>query len=232
MTQVTFHPKLLEIVDSLEKRDMISFNQAYTEFMATKQTLLLPNIMPTIEKNYMGITGLYFIKDFLSVDQINNIKHILDTDIDFEPLNKANSKSRKIAHYGYYYSYDRSGLKPATAIPKNILEYVKYKYINNLAGSNLLDKDFDQLIINKYKPGEQIAPHIDLPSQFGAVIACLSIGQEVDINFSLGLLNKNVKVTEGSLYIMSGDARYKWKHALRNKGMADRYSLTFRSVIL
>ena len=53
MSYVTLNPKLCEILQSLEKRDMISFKQAYTEFMATKQKLPIHNIMPKIETNYI-----------------------------------------------------------------------------------------------------------------------------------------------------------------------------------
>lgn len=35
----------------------------------------------------------------------------------------------------------------------------------------------DQVIVNEYQPGQQIAPHIDCVPCFGSVVASLTLGQ-------------------------------------------------------
>jgi hypothetical protein len=39
-----------------------------------------------------------------------------------------------------------------------------------------------------------------------------------------------IPVEEGSLYVMTDDARYKWKHQLQNNTTNTRYSITYRTI--
>jgi alkylated DNA repair dioxygenase AlkB len=108
-----------------------------------------------------------------------------------------------------------------------------------------LDKNnFDQLIVNEYKPGQGIYKHIDHVKYFGPIILCITCGSGCNIEFSREDTIVNIYVEPKSLYIMSGDARYKWRHGINNittdiinngilkKVRRDtRYSITFRSII-
>ena len=66
--------------------------------------------------------------------------------------------------------------------------------------------------------------------QSGPIIACLTVGQTVPIHFKNGSIVKTINIEEGSMYIMTGDARYKWQHSLKNNTEGVRYSLTYRTV--
>ena len=77
-------------------------------------------------------------------------------------------------------------------------------------------------------------------TKFGHVIACLTLGSGVEIEFTRPKHESFKIYTEpNSLYIMSGDARYFWKHAIsqrkndkingKNKPRGTRISLTFRN---
>jgi alkylated DNA repair dioxygenase AlkB len=101
--------------------------------------------------------------------------------------------------------------------------------VNNICG-NITNGPFDQLIINEYKPGQQIAPHTDHVTQFGPVIACITLGQQVPITFGLGLDKKILEIEPGSMYIMTDEARYRWTHSLKNTSQGTRYSLTYRTM--
>ncbi|XP_042377691.1 uncharacterized protein LOC121970798 isoform X1 [Zingiber officinale] len=89
---------------------------------------------------------------------------------------------------------------------------------------------FDQLIANVYYPGEGICAHVDL-MRFDDGIAIISLEsacvmhftrckQEDNINKSQteeGIKRIPVFLNAGSLVLMSGEARYLWKHEINRK---------------
>jgi alkylated DNA repair dioxygenase AlkB len=180
-----------------------------------------------VTKDMAGITGLFYIENYLSATEMDLITEKLSTDIKFEGI--YGKKSRRVAQYGYYYSYDRSGLKVAPPIPNYLAALVSVDRINNLI-ENLITTNFDQLIINEYYPNQKIAYHTDHPSQFGPIIACLTVGQCVPINFMCDDQVTTIDVKPGSMYIMTGAARYQYKHSLKNNTNSTRYSLTYRTI--
>ena len=101
-----------------------------------------------------------------------------------------------------------------------------------------MDDDLDQLIINEYKPGQGIHPHVDHTKYFGPNIVCLTINSGVGIDFTKDELKKTVYVQQGSIYVMSGEGRYNWRHGIKHamydvgKKRGIRVSLTYRTVVL
>ncbi|TVU23765.1 hypothetical protein EJB05_26145 [Eragrostis curvula] len=91
---------------------------------------------------------------------------------------------------------------------------------------------FDQLIANRYKPGEGICAHVDL-MRFDDGIAIISLESACVMQFSQAepggtardILKQGdiestkvpVHLSPGSLVLMSGDARYLWKHGINRK---------------
>jgi len=93
---------------------------------------------------------------------------------------------------------------------------------------------FDQMIANRYKPGEGICAHVDL-MRFDDGIAIVSLESACVMHFSQAeptrgsaasdiLKQGDVESTKvpvllkpGSLVLMSGDARYLWKHEINRK---------------
>ncbi|KAL4298788.1 alkylated DNA repair protein alkB homolog 8 [Arachis ipaensis] len=80
---------------------------------------------------------------------------------------------------------------------------------------------FDQMIVNMYLPGQGICPHVDL-LRFQDAIAILSLESSCVMHFTplhSDSLQVPVLLTPGSLVLMSGEARYQWKHQInRNPG--------------
>lgn len=216
---------LMDVVNN----DIKSLAQKEKYHIRHRQSII-NNVSPVVTENTDGINGLWYIKNYLSPIEIYSLKEkILVDQVKFEPITNS-TNSRRVAHFGYYYSYDRSGLKEAPAIPDALSSIVDGCRINKLLGKNIIAEDFEQLIINEYKSSQQIAYHIDHVKQFGPVIACITIGQAVPISFKLGDTIKSVDIEEGSMYIMTGDSRYKWRHSLVNKNESNRYSLTYRTI--
>jgi alkylated DNA repair dioxygenase AlkB len=235
-TNMSIDKIILEMIDNLENDDIMALeqnNKKYLEkylekyghdFLIKKSNT---NPDPIIIPDANGIKGLWYIPNYLSKDELTMLKEKINTEIEFGPISKS-ANSRKVAHFGYYYSYDRTGLKPADPIPnflKNLADIPRIKAI----GVNFFN-EFDQVIINEYSVGQQIAYHTDHVKLFGPVVACITIGQSVPINFKLGDIVKTVDVAEGSMYIMTGEARYKWQHSLKNIFNENRYSITYRTV--
>lgn len=67
--------------------------------------------------------------------------------------------------------------------------------------------------ISEYQPGQGINGHIDRVESFGPVVASLSLGSPVVMSFSLGNNSVDVLLERRSMVFLTGDARFKWKHA-------------------
>ncbi|KAK0491593.1 hypothetical protein IW261DRAFT_97844 [Armillaria novae-zelandiae] len=78
-----------------------------------------------------------------------------------------------------------------------------------------------QAIINRYDPGEGITAHVDLLKRFGDGIVGVSFGSGCVMQFASGSEDEayGVYLPEGSIIVMSGDARYKWTHGIERKTM-------------
>ncbi|CAH8352465.1 unnamed protein product [Eruca vesicaria subsp. sativa] len=79
---------------------------------------------------------------------------------------------------------------------------------------------FDQLIVNLYQPGEGICAHVDL-LRFEDGIAIVSLESPCVMRFSPAEKGEgeavDVLLSPGSLILMSGEARYHWKHEINRK---------------
>lgn len=185
------------------------------------------------------VPGLYYIPNYLNKKEITSIETYLKTtgEENFEGISKKNS-SRRVIQYGYIYSYDRSGVNETTPIPNLFLKLIKAEKINNILEKELIKDLSDQLIINEFLSGQGISHHTDHEKYFGSIILCISVGCKTNIEFINKETNckKIINVDIGSLYIMSGDSRYKWTHGIikdlknSNKKEKPRYSLTYRNV--
>lgn len=78
------------------------------------------------------------------------------------------------------------------------------------------------IIVNLYRPGDGITPHVDLPSRYGDGIVSVSLGTG-GASFELAPVDRTgeggggesaVYVTPGDVVVLSGAARYEHKHAI------------------
>lgn len=170
-----------------------------------------PNIIPKITKEKI-------------------LKYFQEHPEEEKPVMSANS--RRVRQYGYIYDYTNRGVEEkAESIPDVMAELL------TLIPSNPCD--FNQCIVNHYRPGEGISAHIDSP-KFGPVIACFTINGGIEIEFRRNEKVEKLYVEDNSLYIMSGEARSRWTHSISPR-LYDtvngtrirrvlRHSLTFRHV--
>ena len=102
----------------------------------------------------------------------------------------------------------------------------------------------DQAIVNEYSPGQGISAHIDCVPCFTDTIASLSLGSACVMDFTNidSAEKQSILLESRSLIVMTGDARYRWMHAIAarktdrlddiNLSRRRRVSLTFRKVIV
>ncbi len=175
------------------------------------------------------INGLLYIQDYITADEEAQLLKL---------INKQkwdNSLSRRVQHYGYRYDYK------ARTVTEDMYLGKLPKWLNDLAirlkNDGLCEEVPDQVIINEYKPGQGISPHIDCENCFGPRIFSLSLGSQAMMNFTQeGKTKKEILLARRSLVMMYGEARSEWKHSiparLKDNGVERgvRISLTFRTV--
>jgi len=148
---------------------------------------------------------------------------------------------RRVQQYGYRYDYkaravsdrDRIGEIPQWAEP----------LAERLVACEYFAKTPDQVIVNEYEPGQGISAHTDRTTCFGPVIASLSLGSNVVMDFTDGHdRSGSVVLPRCSLLVLTGDSRSTWRHGIAQRRRdivnsttiqrARRLSLTFRTVLL
>ncbi|KZT37512.1 hypothetical protein SISSUDRAFT_965805, partial [Sistotremastrum suecicum HHB10207 ss-3] len=87
-----------------------------------------------------------------------------------------------------------------------------------------------QAIINMYDPGEGISPHVDLLRRFGDGIIGISLGSGCAMQFVRVATDDGedkqaheLYLPEGSVLVLTGDARYHWAHGIEGR-LADDVS--------
>src|SRR3954452_6889602 len=113
-----------------------------------------------------------------------------------------------------------------------------------LTDGNVMPAAPDQLIVNEYEPGQGISAHVDCIPCFGPVVCSLTLGSPCVMELSAVEDDgaESLLLERGSLLVLAGEARYKWRHAIPGRktdkvgGRAvprgRRVSLTFRTVLL
>lgn len=186
-----------------------------------------------------NIPGFYYIENIIDSEYSNLLIKNIDKGNWKKITNSDNS--RLVQHYGYIYDYNNRNIYNKTDdIPLFMNNLITI--LNSFCDNNDIHREtFNQCIINNYKSGQGISKHIDSLS-YGSVIASYSLNSGCYINFENKYENKkeSIYVKPNSLYILSGDARYKWTHEIlgRKNDVINnikiprdrRISVTFRSV--
>lgn len=179
--------------------------------------------------------GFYYFPNFLSLKQSQQIQTFLDSQ-DWKKVVPQSYTSREVIQYGYEYNYNSRGnsktsiqnqLDPIPEILrlnfKNVEEELPHLYPRNELNQLKEENKITQCIINKYEPGQGIGMHTDSKA-FGPVIFCVTLGSGCEITFSNPNSGEEIKkyVDVNSLYIMSDECRYLWKHKIDKRKFDDR----------
>ncbi|WP_207493595.1 alpha-ketoglutarate-dependent dioxygenase AlkB [Aridibaculum aurantiacum] len=138
--------------------------------------------------------------------------------------------NRRVASFGYDYSFDNGRLTQGKEIPAEFQFLVK-KVTDYL---QLPSTAIAELLVTEYQPGTVINWHRDAPP-FG-LIAGISLLSSC--NFRLRPHEKekqsrantiSLTVEPRSLYVMDGEARTAWQHSI-SPVKSTRYSITLRTL--
>ena len=101
-------------------------------------------------------------------------------------------------------------------------------------------ENYDHVLINEYKPGDGCLAHTDELEFWEDWVIGVSFGSGCEMILSKGNVSKSIYLTIGSVYLLCGDARYKWTHEISFKfddevngnkiNRNERISLTFRTI--
>jgi len=184
-----------------------------------------------------NIQGLRYIPDFITPDE----EKILIGRIYDQPW--LDDLKRRVQHYGYKYDYAAKTIDHEAYLGP-LPDWLAL-LCQKLHKEQIFALLPDQVIVNEYLPGQGIYFHVDCVPCFGDTIASLSLGSSAVMQFKKhykDIEKQNVLLEERSLVILSGEARYQWKHSIppRNCDVIGgfeiprrrRLSLTFRNVIM
>lgn len=181
------------------------------------------------------VDGLLYVPRYLSSKRQ---ERLLAT-IDEQPW-RADLR-RRVQHYGYRYDYARKRTDPDLYLGP--LPEWAAALADRLRADGHVAPPLNQVIVNEYQPGQGIAPHIDCVPCFGDPVISASLGSSCVLTMSHPSSGDRVDVLlePGSLLVMSGPARYTWRHGIaprktdRWQGQSltrsRRVSLTFRTVL-
>jgi alkylated DNA repair dioxygenase AlkB len=212
---------------------MLVFISLESKIIRIMTQLLLQTSL--FEKAQPFVPGLIYLPDYIDVPT----ETALIKTIDAQPW--ITELKRRVQHYGYRYDYKARSIAPESRLgplPEWLSSYCEQLHIDGY-----FQEPPDQVIVKEYQPGQGIASHIDCVPCFTETITSLSVGSPCIMEFTHVKTHEKIPMLlePRSLVVLSGDARYRWKHAIPHR-KSDRYngsiflrgrrlSLTFRKVI-
>ncbi|CAN6969781.1 unnamed protein product [Brassica rapa subsp. trilocularis] len=194
--------------DEEEERLKAAFGDSSDdEHLADRETSVVGDSTTAVWERVEKINGLWLCRNFLS-DQSHLLSAIVNEGwFVEESINQA-------MRFGDLPSW-------ATELSDLILESVESVDLPVMPADLLWREPlFNQLIVNLYQPGEGICAHVDL-LRFEDGIAIVSLESPCVMRFSPAEQGEgegvDVLLSPGSLILMSGEARYRWKHEINRK---------------
>jgi alkylated DNA repair dioxygenase AlkB len=187
------------------------------------QDSLFPEIDPPAKQ--VEVPGLQYLPEFVTRDEEAELVAAIDQE------EWDTTWDRRRQPYGASYG---KGSGPARSIPGWGLLLVE-----RLADLALIDRRFDQMLVNEYQPGQGIALHRDY-EPFDRTVVSLSLLSPCVMDFRQVATGRreSMLLTPRSLLVLSDEARYDWEHGIarrKNDRWLDRLmprsrrlSVTFR----
>ncbi|SEH02046.1 2OG-Fe(II) oxygenase superfamily protein [Nonomuraea solani] len=190
-----------------------------------------------LEPRHQLVPGLHYVSDWLASDSCATLLSAIDD----APWSA--QLRRRVQHYGHRYDYGRRSVtRDAQVSPAPPIPNWAGQYAARLVSEGLMEAEADQVIINEYQPGQGISAHVDCVPCFGPVVAAISLGSACVMDFTHPSDGTKVEVplAPGSLCVMTGPARYTWRHSIAARKSdpaavgrvprGRRVSVTFRTV--
>lgn len=174
--------------------------------------------------------GFLYYPDFISTKEEDDLLKIISS-IELRTfIFQGYTAKRRIASFGYNYSFDNRKLSKGVPIPAEFNSLIGMVAVT----AGIPAVDFSEVLITEYPEGSVINWHRDAPPF--DIIAGVSLLS--DCRFKLRPHDKKLQarqslisftVNRRSLYIMHGHARSDWEHSI-SPVKEKRYSITFRTL--
>lgn len=178
--------------------------------------------------------GFTYIPDALEDSLHNKVCKWLEKNKEFKPITSSEN-SRRVLQFGKAYNYSKKKTDaPIIEIPEIIMELID-SLEDHMDFKKSAREYFTQVLINRYEPGQGISAHID-SKEFKGTIVCFTLGSGCEMEFTRGEEIEKHYVEPNSLYIMQGECRNEWKHAMKarkkdgDRVRDTRYSITMRGI--
>jgi alkylated DNA repair protein (DNA oxidative demethylase) len=171
--------------------------------------------------------GLIIQYEFLQLDEESRLIDFIRT-LSFGDVRMHGvTAKRRVAQFGFHYSFDSFRLTPARELPPELLTVR-----DRAAAVALIDSaEFAEALVTEYPPGAGIGWHRDAPV-FG-IVAGISLGASCRMRFQKGAgpdrITSAVELPPRSIYLLTGPARKEWQHTIPAVKQT-RYSITFRTL--
>lgn len=165
----------------------------------------------------MFLVGLEYYPSYVTEEEAALLMRIVDSN----PFSK--DIRRRQQHYGikYYHTRDnRPSIQPSSQADKDAFPLSQFDFlIARMTEDGIFSPDDPptQCLVNEYLLNVRIASHLDNFKAFGPVVAGLSLGDTCLMTMRLAedeRVETKFFMDTRSLYVMRGDARYKWKHGI------------------
>jgi len=188
-----------------------------------------------------GVPGLFLIYNFLSKTEESE----LHSSIESLPWDTNRAQTRRVQLYVPWKEEPKFVITPKphlTPLPpssKDIAKKIKKIGKQNFRQFNWdsynIDEDIAcELQINEYGPVDALGFHKDNPIAYTEVICGVSLLCDCWIHYQLRNQEVKVLIPKRSLYLLTGAARYQWKHGIPPESLVGgekRVSFTFRKVM-
>jgi alkylated DNA repair dioxygenase AlkB len=184
-----------------------------------------------------AVPGLVYVADWLDAESCAALEAAIDAGAWSDQLR------RRVQHYGHRYDYGSRKVAGPDAEAAPPFPGWASELAVRLVDEGRVPAAPTQAIVNEYEPGQGISAHVDCVPCFGPVVAAVSLGSACVMDFTLPGEGAAVAVRlePGSLCLMTGPARYDWRHAIAGRksdpgprgrvARGRRLSVTYRTVI-
>lgn len=173
--------------------------------------------------------GFRYTPDFIDASEEEALLAQIER-LTFAPFHmRGVDAKREIVHFGARYGFDQGTLDVAPPMPE-FLAGLAARINAAFPFADTIEKI--AALVTRYPPGAAIGWHRDAPP-FGPTVIGLSLLSACELRLRLetetGYDVYCQQLAPRSLYIISGDTRFRWQHAIPPVARL-RYSITFRTV--
>jgi alkylated DNA repair dioxygenase AlkB len=174
--------------------------------------------------------GFSYFPDFLSIQEEDELLAAIKK-VDLHVFNfQGFEAKRKVASFGYDYSFDKRSLTKGKQIPQEFDWLIKKTAVKIGIDPGLIA----ELLVIEYPVGSVINWHRDAPPF--DLIAGISLFSDCRFRFRPQETSKQARnsilslpVQKRSLYVMTGPSRSEWQHSISPVKQV-RYSITLRTL--